>query len=89
MNPRLVHQARISTGVGSNFQGSTTGLNPSDQRCMNADDRLPEARCNHEGGCQFLMGDGTVRFISENVDRKVYGFICTVKGREIVDEDDF
>jgi prepilin-type N-terminal cleavage/methylation domain-containing protein len=89
MNPRLLHQARISTGAGSNFQGSTTGLTTSDTRCMNADDRLPETRCNHEGGCQFLMGDGTVRFISENVDRKVYGYICTVKGREIVDEDDF
>jgi prepilin-type processing-associated H-X9-DG protein len=24
----------------------------------------------HEGGAQFLMGDGAVRFISENIDHK-------------------
>jgi prepilin-type N-terminal cleavage/methylation domain-containing protein len=89
INPRLVHQARISMMGDMTHQGSTTGLQPADMRCMSGDDRLPEARCNHEGGAQFLMGDGTVRFISENVDRKIFGYICTVKGREIVDEDDF
>jgi prepilin-type N-terminal cleavage/methylation domain-containing protein len=91
MNPRLVHQAAIQPTQTSatNSQGSTSGLVLPDLRCLNADDRLPECRCNHEGGAQFLMGDGTVRFISENVDQKVYGYIMTVKGREIVDEDDF
>jgi hypothetical protein len=91
MNPRLVHQAVIQPTNDSttNNQGNASGVVPPDRRCMNADDRLPEARCNHEGGAQFLMGDGTVRFISENVDQKIYGYIMTVKGREIVDEDDF
>jgi prepilin-type N-terminal cleavage/methylation domain-containing protein len=89
MNPRLVRQARITVGAGSAPMGPTTGMTTEDNRCVSSSDRLPEARCNHEGGCQFLMGDGTVRFISENVDRKVYGFIGTIKGREIVDEDDF
>lgn len=27
---------------------------------------------NHVGGCHFLMGDGTVRFISENIDLVTY-----------------
>jgi prepilin-type processing-associated H-X9-DG protein len=27
---------------------------------------------NHEGGCHFLMGDGSVRFMSENVDMITY-----------------
>jgi prepilin-type N-terminal cleavage/methylation domain-containing protein len=27
---------------------------------------------NHVGGCHFLMGDGTVRFVSENVDLNLY-----------------
>jgi prepilin-type N-terminal cleavage/methylation domain-containing protein len=92
MNPRLVRQARIGQGVASaptHVQGAVTGVQQPDWRCLDGDDRLPEARCNHEGGCQFLMGDGTVRFISENVDVKIYGYIMTVKGREIVDEDDF
>jgi prepilin-type N-terminal cleavage/methylation domain-containing protein len=90
MNPRLVHQALIQpVNTSSNNQGSPSGVAIPDLRCLNGDDRLPEARCNHEGGCQFLMGDGTVRFISENVDQKIYGYITTIKGREIVDEDDF
>jgi prepilin-type N-terminal cleavage/methylation domain-containing protein len=90
MNPRLVHQAVIQPSNTSTVnQGNASGVVLPDLRCLSAEDRLPESRCNHEGGCQFLMGDGTVRFISENVDQKVYGYIMTVKGREIVDEDDF
>jgi prepilin-type N-terminal cleavage/methylation domain-containing protein len=90
MNPRLVHQAIIQpTNTSTNNQGVVSGVAIPDRRCMSGDDRLPETRCNHEGGCQFLMGDGTVRFISENVDQKIYGYITTIKGREIVDEDDF
>ena len=27
----------------------------------------------HEGGAHFLFGDGTVRFLSENVDHTQYG----------------
>jgi prepilin-type N-terminal cleavage/methylation domain-containing protein len=57
--------------------------------CSDTTDRLSEARCSHEGGCQFLFGDGTVRFVSENVDVKIYVAIHTIEGREIVDEDDF
>ena len=43
----------------------------------------------HVGGWQMLMGDGTVRFVSENIDRKIYHAIMTVAGGEPVDEDDF
>jgi prepilin-type processing-associated H-X9-DG protein len=91
MNPRLVRQARISTDVGDPggaAQGSTLGVSLPDYRCVRGDDRLPEVRCNHEGGSQFLFGDGSVRFVSENIDVKIYGYIMTIKGREIVDEDD-
>ena len=91
MNPKLVRQARIPLASGPPQGGSnaTQGLTPEDIRCMSSDDRLPEVRSGHTGGCQYLMGDGTVRFISENTDQKIMGFLCTVKGKEIVDEDDF
>jgi prepilin-type processing-associated H-X9-DG protein len=46
-------------------------------------------RSAHEGGAQFLFGDGTVRFISENVEPRVYVAMFTIAGREQVDEDDF
>lgn len=29
----------------------------------------------HTGGGQFLMGDGATRFISQNIDAKVYGYL--------------
>lgn len=43
----------------------------------------------HEGGWQMLMGDGTVLFVSENINRKVYRALMTIAGGERVDDDDF
>jgi prepilin-type N-terminal cleavage/methylation domain-containing protein len=76
MNPRLVMISR-------------TGPRPGDLPCGSRDDRLSPARSHHTGGAQFLMGDGTVRYISENVDLAVYAPIFTIAGKETVDEDDF
>ncbi len=91
MNPRLVRQASIGVAGAAPPNGYTVSatFTAEDARCGSSADRLPEARSNHEGICQFLMGDGTVRSISENVDQKVYGYLYTVKGKEILDEDDF
>ncbi|MFM7833258.1 MAG: H-X9-DG-CTERM domain-containing protein, partial [Planctomycetaceae bacterium] len=36
----------------------------------------------HTGGAQFGMADGSVRFISENVDLKVYSALGTRDGGE-------
>jgi hypothetical protein len=52
-------------------------------------DRLPEARSAHGRMAQFLMGDGTVREIKQDVDPMIYGFLFTIQGKEIIDEDDF
>lgn len=76
MNPRFVMISQI-------------GKRPGDLPCGSRDDRFSPVRSQHEGGAQFLMGDGTVRFISENVDRKVYAALFTIHGGESIDEDDF
>jgi hypothetical protein len=76
MNPRLVMISQI-------------GKRPGDLSCGSRDDRLSPVRTQHEGGAQFLMGDGTVRFISENVDLHVYSRLFTIAGGELLDEDDF
>jgi hypothetical protein len=40
----------------------------------------------HAGGGQFLLGDGTVRFISQNIDPKVMEALITIRGGEVVGE---
>ncbi len=38
---------------------------------------------NHVGGAHFLMGDGAVRFVSENIDLGVYRNTATANGGEV------
>jgi prepilin-type N-terminal cleavage/methylation domain-containing protein len=40
----------------------------------------------HEGGAQFLLGDGSVRFVSENIDQSVYRALATRNGKEPIGE---
>ncbi|EDL59885.1 DUF1559 domain-containing protein [Gimesia maris] len=40
----------------------------------------------HTGGCHFLMGDGAVRFISENIDLGTLQDLTTRAGREVIGE---
>lgn len=40
----------------------------------------------HEGGAHHLLGDGSVRLISENLDVKVYDALATRNGGEVVGE---
>ena len=38
---------------------------------------------NHTGGAMFLLGDGSVRFISENVDFNTYRALASIKSGEV------
>ncbi|MDB5348433.1 MAG: hypothetical protein JWP89_6810 [Schlesneria sp.] len=40
----------------------------------------------HTGGCHFLMGDGSVRFISENVDRTTYTRLASISDGQVIGE---
>jgi prepilin-type processing-associated H-X9-DG protein len=37
----------------------------------------------HTGGAQFLMGDGAVRFLSENLDINTYRLISRVNDSQL------
>lgn len=41
---------------------------------------------SHEGGCHFLLGDGAVRFISENVNGDTLIFLCGIDDKNVVGE---
>jgi prepilin-type N-terminal cleavage/methylation domain-containing protein len=43
-------------------------------------------RSRHVGGCQFLLGDGAVKFLSENISLGLYRALATLKGGEVVPE---
>lgn len=38
------------------------------------------------GGCHFLMADGAVRFVSENIDASVVEKLTTIQGGEVVED---
>lgn len=40
-------------------------------------------RSRHPGGAQFLMGDGSARFLSETIDFNTYCFLASRAGNEV------
>jgi hypothetical protein len=40
----------------------------------------------HTGGCHFLMGDGTVRFVSQNINAQTLVNLGTISGSETIGE---
>jgi prepilin-type N-terminal cleavage/methylation domain-containing protein len=73
-------------GNGSNY---THVMMPNDQPChmMNngsdwLGDSLMSASSQHTGGVQILMGDGTVRFVSNNINYNIWVAIGTRNGGE-------
>ena len=44
--------------------------------------RVPNFRSNHPGGGNFLYADGSVHFIAEEIEMKVYRALSTVNGGE-------
>ena len=41
---------------------------------------------NHTGGCHFTLGDGSVRFVSENIDLSLYKALASRKSSEVVSD---
>jgi prepilin-type N-terminal cleavage/methylation domain-containing protein len=43
-------------------------------------------RSFHTGGSQLVLGDGSVRFVSENIDIRVWRAVGSINGNEVVSE---
>lgn len=54
--------------------------------CDSDMDNTTNFRSQHTGGSQFLLGDGSGRFISENIDQGILNALGTRAGREVIGE---
>ncbi|MEK6259840.1 MAG: DUF1559 domain-containing protein [Planctomycetota bacterium] len=69
--------------AGSLYDGSGSG-GPCPINCTNL--RSVGHHSFHTGGCHFLMADGTVRFISENIHAYTFAGLITRRKGEVVGE---
>lgn len=87
----------IWAGVGDELPSATLGvalalgetISPMDTQLQNFP---PPANSKsayssqHVGGCHFLMGDGSVRFISQNINTNTYAFLGSINDGNIIGE---
>lgn len=95
-NTILVGERRTNQQLGwySTWPGMVPEGEEAFQRILGAADHVPNSplahfddfSSRHTGGAQFALGDGSVRFISENIDEGVYKSLATIQGGEIVGE---
>lgn len=71
---------RINGRLNSPINART---NPTRMYLANNDDN---AFSFHTGGAQFLLADGSVRFISENIDMNTYSALFSMNGGEVIGE---
>lgn len=64
-----------------------TTRGPFNPKRMDGDQtRLASFRSDHVGGAHFLLGDGSVRFFGESVDRNLLNSLATRGGSEVLGE---
>jgi prepilin-type N-terminal cleavage/methylation domain-containing protein/prepilin-type processing-associated H-X9-DG protein len=80
----MAGQTLFNTIAPPNFKG------PTCQDCtgcgwMDSDGVFP-ARSRHSGGVHVLMGDGAVRFVSDNIDLATWQNLGSIRGNEPIGE---
>ncbi|MCA9079096.1 MAG: DUF1559 domain-containing protein [Planctomycetaceae bacterium] len=63
-----------------------TLINDGVNNCADAGHATSNYRSYHVGGVHFLLGDGSARFVSENIDRGTFNALSTRGGGEVVGE---
>ena len=43
----------------------------------------------HPGGSNFLIGDGSIRFVKETINPQVFSYLATRAGGEVISSDQF
>jgi prepilin-type N-terminal cleavage/methylation domain-containing protein/prepilin-type processing-associated H-X9-DG protein len=82
----------ISLRHGSNFRGPKNPINTPPGRLISAGGTCGMNAAfgsRHSGGANFLLADGSVRFVKNSVSLSNYRAICTRNGGEVVSSDGF
>ncbi|QDU01989.1 Type II secretion system protein G precursor [Gimesia chilikensis] len=80
------------TALVRNWQGSSTAPIPSTIYLINGINQTDGLKyawslsSSHAGGCHFLLGDGRVRFISENVDAETLIYLAAINDKNVIGE---
>lgn len=80
------------TALVRTWQGASATPDPSTIYLINGinnNDGLRYAwslSSSHEGGCHFLLGDGGVRFISENIDGNLLVYLAGINDKNVIGE---
>jgi len=72
-------------GINAPWRSSVGGRLPLAHQTWGADSFSGPASY-HEGGCHFLLADGSVRFVSENIAQSIVAALSTRAGNEVVGE---
>lgn len=98
MSQTIMLGERMSTGLINGLQRGTeaivAGLLAGSEVVLVASPTLGTPNSNtygafssrHAGGGQFLLGDGSVRLISENINATTFNSICTTAGGETAND---
>jgi len=57
--------------------------------CVPNETSFSNAQSNHPGGCNFTMGDGSVRFIKETINMPTYWSLGSRNGGEVLSADSY
>jgi prepilin-type N-terminal cleavage/methylation domain-containing protein len=72
------------------FTGFATMVRPNGPSCqwgdVDGNEHMGAASSRHTGGVQVALGDGSVRFISENINGPTYNALASRAGNEVVGE---
>ena len=78
----------LYTPLNSTPVNVSIDANPGDN-CTDSMDRVRGFYSFHAGASQFVMGDGSVRAISENIASLIYQGLSTIDGGEIISNAEF
>ncbi len=72
-------------GIRSNWEECMVEMDTSVENAINGTDAYAFSS-PHEGGAHFLLADGSVRFISENIDSTLYYYIGQIDDENVIGE---